>query len=434
MNFTHFGHKFARQSGIGLLMDDLTELLGSGKEMLMLGGGNPGHIQGATERYRQCLMELASDPAHFHRSFGGYGAPGGHIEFKAALVKMFNRVYGWSLAESNIAITNGSQNAFFLVFNLFGGAAPGQQHSSGDQQAKILLPLTPEYIGYEDVSIDQPIFLSNRPNIEILDDRLFKYRVNFDTLPDDRSINAICVSRPTNPTGNVITDNELRKLDEIAQQRNIPLIIDNAYGEPFPNIIHSDVSLDWHDNIILSMSLSKLGLPAVRTGIVIANEEVVRVLEKMNAIINLTPTSIGPAIVQPLFESGEIIEISNKHIKPFYAEKVERALRWFDEAMGEVRAYAHKPEGAIFLWLWFPDLPITAEQLYTRLKERGVLVVPGNYFFPGLADEPSNHGEPTSKWRHCDECIRISYAMNDEVVEKGIRIIGEEVNRAYREQ
>lgn len=47
----------------------------------------------------------------------------------------------------------------------------------------------------------------------------------------------ICVSRPTNPTGNVITDEELLKLDALANQHGIPLVIDNAYGVPFPGII-----------------------------------------------------------------------------------------------------------------------------------------------------------------------------------------------------
>lgn len=43
----------------------------------------------------------------------------------------------------------------------------------------------------------------------------------------------ICVSWPTNPTGNVITDEELLKLDALANQHGIPLVIDNAYGVPF---------------------------------------------------------------------------------------------------------------------------------------------------------------------------------------------------------
>ena len=66
-------------------------------------------------------------------------------------------------------------------------------------------------------------------------------------------------------------------------------------------------------------------------------------------------------------------------------------------------------------------LPISAQTLYERLKARRVLVIPGHYFFPGL-DEP---------WQHCHECIRISYAQAPEQVEAGIRIIGEEVRRAF---
>lgn len=56
----------------------------------------------------------------------------------------------------------------------------------------------------------------------------------------------ICVSRPTNPTGNVITDDELIKLDALANQHGIPLVIDNAYGVPFPRIIFSDAGPLWN--------------------------------------------------------------------------------------------------------------------------------------------------------------------------------------------
>ena len=80
-------------------------------------------------------------------------------------------------------------------------------------------------------------------------------------------------------------------------------------------------------------------------------------------------------------------------------------------------------EGAIFLWLWFEDLPITSEELYHRLKKRGVLVVPGHNFFPGINDD----------WKHQQECIRVSYAQEVSVVEQGIKLLAEEVSRAYAE-
>ena len=85
----------------------------------------------------------------------------------------------------------------------------------------------------------------------MLDNRMFKYHVDFEQLKVDESIAAICASRPTNPTGNVLTDEEVRKLDKLARDNNIPLIIDNAYGTPFPNIIFEDVTPFWNDNPFL---------------------------------------------------------------------------------------------------------------------------------------------------------------------------------------
>jgi valine--pyruvate aminotransferase len=81
----------------------------------------------------------------------------------------------------------------------------------------------------------------------------------------------------------------------------------------------------------------------------------------------------------------------------------------------------HKPEGAFFLWLWFPGLPITSNELYRRLKQRDVLVLSGHHLFPGVAqDDP-----------HQRECLRLSYAQPPESVRAGIAILAEEVRRAY---
>ena len=59
--------------------------------------------------------------------------------------------------------------------------------------------------------------------------------------------------------------------------------------------------------------------------------------------------------------------------------------------------------------------------LYQRLKRRGVLVVPGHNFFIGMDDD----------WAHKHECIRVSYAQDAGMVERGVKIIAEEVARAY---
>lgn len=93
----------------------------------------------------------------------------------------------------------------------------------------------------------------------------------------------------------MITDDEVEKLEILAKRHNIPLIIDNAYGVPFPGIIFTQTTPRWNDNTILCMSLSKLGLPGARCGI-IANEELISAITNVNGIISLAPGGIGPAM------------------------------------------------------------------------------------------------------------------------------------------
>ena len=57
-----------------------------------------------------------------------------------------------------------------------------------------------------------------------------------------------------------------------------PLIVDNAYGAPFPNIIFTEVKPVWNENTILTMSLSKLGLPGTRTAFMVGPPNIVRSL------------------------------------------------------------------------------------------------------------------------------------------------------------
>lgn len=178
----------------------------------------------------------------------------------------------------------------------------------------------------------------------------------------------ICVSRPTNPTGNVITDEELIKLDALANQHGVPLVIDNAYGVPFPGIIFSDARPLWNPNIVLCMSLSKLGLPGSRCGIIIANEKIITAISNMNGIISLAPGGIGPAMMCEMIKRQDLLRLSETVIKPFYYQRVQETIAIIRRYLPEERCLIHKPEGAIFLWLWFKDLPVSTELLYQRLK------------------------------------------------------------------
>jgi len=409
------GTRFTSQTGILQLMDDLGKALSGSRKKYMLGGGNPAILPEIAAAWRREMRALLEDESRFDRAVGQYDTPQGRPAFLKAITGMLNREYGWDLTEEHVAVTNGSQSAFFMLFNLLAG--PGEDGID----RKILFPLMPEYIGYRDQAIWSQDFRAFLPRIERIDEHRHKYHVDFDALEVDDDVAAICVSRPTNPTGNVLTDGEVARLSALAKEKGIPLIIDNAYGTPFPNIIFTEVRPVWDEQIILCMSLSKLGLPGARTGIVIANPDVIGAVSAFNAISSLAPGGVGAALALELIRSGEIIRLSREVIKPYYQQKAEQAVTQLRGELEGVDFYIHKPEGALFLWLWFRGLPITCQELYDRLKQRGVLVVPGHYFFPGL----------TEAWRHKQECIRVTYSQEEAVVEAGLRIIAEEVKRAY---
>lgn len=417
MKLSAFGEKFSARSGAVELMDDLGNALHENPDAILMGGGNPGQIPAMEAVFQQRLQALLDDPQQRHQLLGSYQSPQGEKHFLQEMASFLKRKFNWQLTARNIAVSNGSQSAFFILYNMFAGKMSDESHRS------IHLPLSPEYLGYADLGTSDNFFTATQPNIDLLDNDEFKYRVNFDQLNLDDSIAALCVSRPTNPTGNVLTDNEIAHLDQIAQDQQIPFIIDGAYGLPFPSIIFNDAKPHWNENTILVLSLSKLGLPGVRTGIIIASEEIIQAYNNSNTVLNLACGTLGPAICKPLFAKNQITSLSKQHITPFYQQRSTLAANLFKQQLQGLPFRLHKPEGAIFLWLWFKDLPITSEALYQRLKKRGVIVVPGHNFFVGINEN----------WQHKNECIRVSYAGEESTVTRGIAIIADEVRKLYNE-
>ena len=106
-------------------------------------------------------------------------------------------------------------------------------------------------------------------------------------------------------------------------------------------------------------------------------------------------------------------------IRPFYLKKRDAALEAVAEFFPRDVPYAlHRSEGAMFLWIWIENSPRPSREIYESLKQRGVVVVPGEYFF---------FGAPEDGWKHRHECFRISFAMPDDEVREGLRIIAEEI-------
>jgi valine--pyruvate aminotransferase len=229
------------------------------------------------------------------------------------------------------------------------------------------------------------------------------------------------VSRPTNPSGNVLDAEELRRLDALARARGVPLIIDAAYGAPFPDIEFGAPEAYWSHNVILMLSVSKLGLPGLRSGLLVAREEFIQDFARANTILNLASGNAGPALLASLLHSQQLLPLCRDMIQPWYRERRDLALECFRRELGDLPYAIHQPEGAFFLWLWFRELPVSSAQLYELLKEAGVLVIPGEACFPGLQDD----------WPHTRQCLRVSYAVDAQSLRTAASIIARTVRALF---
>ncbi len=406
-----FGERFSGRTGIGELMIDLSSPPADPDEVFcMLGGGNPAIVPEIASAWRESMRSIIEGPG-FPRLAGSYDSHFGPMGFREALAGLFSARFGRPVSADNVAVVNGSQLAAFYLINMFSGPFPD------GRRRKILLPVVPEYVGYADQGLDPDCFAGRRPSIDEIGENSFKYRVDFDGLKLDESIGAMLVSRPTNPTGNVLSDEEVLRLSALAGEAGVPLILDNAYGLPFPGIIFRDAKPVWDENIVLCMSLSKIGLPALRAGIVVARPELIEALGATNAIVSLATGSLGPAIAEPLLRSGELERLSREVARPYYQAKSKEALAIIERELAGLPWRVHASEGAIFLWLWLPGLAVSSHELYERLKSRNVIVLPGEKFFFGLEGD----------WKHSRECLRLNYAGETALFERGVRILGEEL-------
>jgi valine--pyruvate aminotransferase len=413
--FSDIGNRLAGPSGIQELMDDCGEALTLYPDMRMLGGGQPAAIPEVQVLWRQRMAHMLGEVTSFDKMLLNYDPPAGNPAFREAMAGFLRRECGWQVSRENIAVVPSSQTGFFLLFNLLAG-------DSQIGKRRILFPLLPEYIGYANQALCEGQFTAVLPRIEQRGEHEFKYHIDFDKLRLTPDIAAMCVSCPTNPTGNVITPDEFTRLRDLSRQHSIPLMIDNAYGHPFPGVIHGPWRPVWEPGMIFSISLSKVGLPGVRTAVIVADPAIVRALSNMNAIASLANGNVGQSLLTPLLENDQLLRLGSDVIRPFYQARSDFAKGVLVHALGgDVPWSLHAQEGAFFLWLWLKDLPITAAELYRRLKARKVLVIPGHYFAYGLDQE----------WRHPHECLRLTYSQPQSIVQEALEILAEEVKAAY---
>ncbi|MBD2166292.1 valine--pyruvate transaminase [Calothrix membranacea FACHB-236] len=416
---TKIGAQMSNLTGVRAIMKDIVETLkaNAGQELINLSAGNPLILPAVERLWRDCTADLLAS-SEYGEVVCRYGSSQGYAPLIEAIANDFNRRYGLKLSDRNILITPGSQTLYFYAANAFGG------YTTTGELKQIVLPLSPDYTGYGGICLVPEALIAYKPTLDIDESaHRFKYRPDFSQLSISESTGCVIFSRPCNPTGNVLTDEEVRKIAALAAPYDVPVFIDSAYAPPFPALNFTDMSLIFEENIIHCTSLSKAGLPGERIGIAIGNERTIQVLESFQTNASLHSSRYGQAIAARAINSGALAEIAEQVIRPFYQNKFSVLENTLDASMPkDLPWFLHRGEGAIFAWLWLKDLPISDWEFYQELKKVGVIVVPGSTFFPGLKEE----------WPHKQQCLRISLTGSDEELVTGMRRLAKVAEQAYQ--
>lgn len=418
---TQFGAQMSNLTGVRAIMKDIIETLraGKGQDFINLSAGNPVILPEVEQMWRDFTTELLAS-AEYGEVVCRYGASQGYQPLIDAVVQDFNQRYGLSLTARNVLITPGSQTLYFYACNIFGG------YNAQGQLKKILLPLSPDYTGYGGLSLVPEAVTACKPTLDIDEaGHRFKYRPDFSQLKVDESTGCILFSRPCNPTGNVVTDEEVDKIAALAAPYNVPVLIDSAYAPPFPSLNFTAMTPKFGNNVVHCMSLSKAGLPGERLGIAIGDEAMIHALECFQTNLCIHSSRYGQAIAARAIASGALAHLSETVIRPYYQEKFDVLETALSEFMPQdLPWYLHRGEGAIFAWIWFNELPMTDWEFYQELKKVGVIAVPGSSFFPGLKDP----------WQHTQQCIRISLTASNAELQAGMRRLAQVTQQVYQAQ
>lgn len=408
------GRRMASMSGLRSIMEDIATATAGpdADQWLNLSIGNPAPIPEAIATWQR-LTERAL-AGTFAEASCRYGPSRGAPPLVRAIADYFNGYYGWDIGENNIIIGPGSQMLCFIAAALYTG--PGR---SG--RTKLVLPMMPDYTGYQSLCMNPGGITGIASRAEKSGDRYFRYEFDMPIIQRCDDMGMMLLSSPSNPTGRSVAADELESLVRIAEARGAPLLLDHAYGEPFPQISRTLTPPVLHPNVINCFSFSKAGLPGERIGFAIGPEQLITPMVSFLSNSALHASRLAQSAIAIALQSGELDTLVSATLKPFYATRRKAAEKLLLDAMPPgVDWRLHSAEGGMFAWLWVNENWFDDLSLYSLLKRKHVFVAPGRGFFTGL---PQGYGES----HPATQCFRVSLTTDEGVLTEGIRRIADAV-------
>ena len=320
-----------------------------------------------------------------------YTPSGGIPELKQAIVSYVEREYQLRYQPKQVIVTDGAKYALYLLFQAI--------LNVGDE---VIIPV-PYWVSYgEQVKLAEgkPVFVLSTQ------EQSFKVSVaQLEAVRTDKT-KAIILNSPSNPTGVIYTEEELRQIGEWAVAHNILIIADDIYGRLVYNGHRftpiATISEAIRQQTIIINGVSKTyAMTGWRIGFAVGDEKIIQAMTQLASQSTSNPVAVSQyAAIEALTGEQSTVEDMRQAFE-------KRLNHIYPKVAALPGVSLIKPEGAFYL---FPNVKKTLEicgydnvtnWVEDLLQEAHVALVTGEGF-----------GAP--------EHVRMSYATDLMTLEKAI--------------
>jgi len=218
-----------------------------------------------------------------------------------------------------------------------------------------------------------------------------------------------------NPTGTCLSSARRRQLIVLADRYNVPILEDDFVGDlryegrSQPSL----KALDPGGQVIYVSTFSKMLMPGLRVGFIVADGPVYDSLLNFKRLSDLATSSLMQRALDAYVTVGRYQAYLHRSCQTFRKRR-DAMLEAIDRHLPTGVSF-DEPKGGLFLWLRLPE-SLSADELLPLACKEGVSFAPGNFFF--------TDGVRGRDW------MRLNFSAQPvEDIEEGIKRLGTAIRR-----